>query len=99
MTMHTGSVTGQARSMSIPSVGGQKQNQGSFAAMISAYTQQVNHDVKSASKAAAEVAMGKGGDTTETLLAVKKAGLSFQLMLATRNKLVEAYREVMRMQV
>ncbi|RMH51031.1 MAG: flagellar hook-basal body complex protein FliE [Zetaproteobacteria bacterium] len=99
MTMQTGSVTGQARSMPMPSVGGRKQNQGGFAAMIRAYTRQVNHDVKAASRAATEVAMGKGGDTTEVLLALQKASLSFQLMVATRNKLVEAYREVMRMQV
>jgi len=70
-----------------------------FASLISQYTQQVNHDIKHASKEAADVAMGKGGDSTEALLAMKKAGLSFQLMLASRNKLVEAYREVIRMQV
>ncbi|MDQ6964392.1 MAG: flagellar hook-basal body complex protein FliE [Mariprofundales bacterium] len=70
-----------------------------FASLISRYTQEVNHDIKSASKMAADVAMGKGGNSTEALLAMKKAGLSFQLMLASRNKLVEAYREVIRMQV
>jgi len=70
-----------------------------FASLISSYTKEVNHDIKAASKNAADVAMGKGGDTTEALLAMKKAGLSFQLMLASRNKLVDAYREVIRMQV
>ncbi len=95
--MQIGSIPSHG-SMPVPQVG-EKKNEGSFASLISAYTRQVNHDVKQASKAAADVALGKGGDTTEALLAVKKAGLSFQLMLATRNKLVEAYREVMRMQV
>ncbi len=85
--------------MPIPSTGGEQKQKTNFASLISQYTQHINHDVKSANAAAANLAEGKGGDTTETLLAVQKAGLSFQLMLASRNKLVEAYREVMRMQV
>jgi flagellar hook-basal body complex protein FliE len=33
------------------------------------------------------------------MIAVEKAQLSFQLMLQVRNKVVEAYQEIMRMQV
>ena len=32
------------------------------------------------------------------MLALQKADLSFQLMLQVRNKLVQAYRDIMRMQ-
>ncbi len=35
----------------------------------------------------------------ETMIAVEKAGLSFQMMLQVRNKIIAAYEEVMRMQV
>jgi len=83
----------------LPIPGNTTKDRGNFAAMIAQYTQHVNHDIKQASQASAALAEGKGGDTTETLLAVQKAGISFQLMLATRNKLVDAYREVLRMQV
>lgn len=41
------------------------------------------------------------GDLTDVhsaMLAVQKADLSFQLMLQVRNKLVQAYRDVMRLQ-
>ncbi len=70
-----------------------------FASMLKAYTNQVNHDVKAAAGSAEALASGEGGNTSETLLAIQKADLSFQMMMSVRNKLVEAYREVIRMQV
>ena len=39
------------------------------------------------------------GSMHEALIAMEKASLSFQTMVQVRNKIVEAYREVMRMQV
>jgi flagellar hook-basal body complex protein FliE len=42
------------------------------------------------------------GDTTDmhtAILAVQKADVSFQMMMAVRSKLIDAYREVMRMQM
>ncbi|MBF0320904.1 MAG: flagellar hook-basal body complex protein FliE [Nitrospirae bacterium] len=41
----------------------------------------------------------KGGDVNNAVLAMQKADMSFQLMLEVRNKLLNAYDEVMRMQV
>jgi len=70
-----------------------------FAAYLESYTQQVNAEMKIADRASEELAMGKRDDVAETLLAVQKADLSFQMMVSVRNKLVDAYREVMRMQV
>jgi len=79
------------------SAGGEK----NFATLLQAYTQQVNHDSKAAGKAAADLASGveTGKGTAETLLAIKQADLSFQMMMGVRNKLVDAYREIIRMQV
>jgi len=34
----------------------------------------------------------------ETMIALQKAGISFRLLLQARNKVMDAYREVMRMQ-
>jgi len=70
-----------------------------FATLLQAYTEQVNHDVKAAAKGAESLAAGESKNTSETLLAIKKADLSFQMMLGVRNKLVDAYREIIRMQV
>jgi flagellar hook-basal body complex protein FliE len=38
-------------------------------------------------------------DIHNTLIAVEKADLSFQLMMQIRNKIINAYEEIMRMQV
>jgi flagellar hook-basal body complex protein FliE len=35
----------------------------------------------------------------ETMIAMEKASISFQTMLTVRNKALEAYQEIMRMQV
>ncbi|MDX8407073.1 MAG: flagellar hook-basal body complex protein FliE [Mariprofundaceae bacterium] len=75
------------------------QKGGDFATLLKAYTEQMNVEHHQASKAAVDLATGKGGNTSEALLAIQKADLSFQMMLSVRNKLVDAYREVMRMQV
>jgi len=72
---------------------------GNFASLVRQYVQQMNQDSRAASKAGLELALGKNTHVTETLLAIRKADLSFQLMLGVRNKLVNAYKEIMRMQV
>lgn len=42
---------------------------------------------------------GEIKDVTEVMVAVEKADVSFQTMMAVRNKIVAAYEEIMRMQV
>ena len=42
---------------------------------------------------------GEVKDVTEAMVAVERADVSFQTMMAIRNKMVAAYEEVMRMQV
>jgi len=41
---------------------------------------------------------GNTGDVHDAMIAVQKADLSFQLMMQVRNKVVQAYQEVERMQ-
>ena len=41
---------------------------------------------------------GNDTDVHEAMIAVQKADLSFQLMLQVRNKVVQAYQEIERMQ-
>jgi flagellar hook-basal body complex protein FliE len=42
---------------------------------------------------------GKSKNIHETMLAIQKADLSLKTMMQVRNKILEAYKEVMRMQV
>lgn len=44
------------------------------------------------------VSEGKG-DLQDTMIALEKADVSFRLMMQIRNKVLEAYQEIMRMQV
>jgi len=45
------------------------------------------------------VARGENMNIHQAIIAGEKAGLSFQLMMQVRNKLLDAYQEVSRMQV
>ncbi len=59
----------------------------------------VNGLQREAEKAGAAIAAGDKVDMTQTLVTVEKANISFQFALQIRNKLLEAYQEIMRMQV
>jgi flagellar hook-basal body complex protein FliE len=44
--------------------------------------------------------VGEGkGDLQDTMIALEKADVSFKLMMQIRNKVLDAYQEIMRMQV
>ena len=46
-----------------------------------------------------KLATGESKNLHEVMLAVEKSGISFQFLTQVRNKALEAYQEVMRMQV
>jgi len=46
-----------------------------------------------------EMVAGKNKDVAGTMIAMEKADISLRLLMAMRNKAVNAYQEVMRMQV
>jgi flagellar hook-basal body complex protein FliE len=52
-----------------------------------------------ADKAVVNVETGNTGNLHEAIIALEKADISFRTMLQVRNKLIEAYQEIMRMQV
>lgn len=58
----------------------------------------VNDLQSEADNAIIKLHMGKGS-LHETLIAMEKASLSFQTIVQIRNKVVDAYQEIMRMQV
>jgi flagellar hook-basal body complex protein FliE len=41
---------------------------------------------------------GGGGDMNSVMIAVEKADVSFQLMMQVRNKIVNAYQDISKMQ-
>ncbi len=59
----------------------------------------VNDMQQQADQAIESLVTGEVKDIAQTMIAVEKANLSFELMTQIRNRIVEAYQEVMRMQV
>ena len=52
-----------------------------------------------ADQAVEALAAGRSADVHNTMIALQKADVSFQLLMQIRNKVVSAYETVMRMQI
>ena len=60
---------------------------------------QLNQQLKTAETNLEKLATGETNNLHEVMLSLEKAKTSFQLTLQVRNKLLEAYQEIMRMQI
>ena len=60
---------------------------------------QVNALQSAADEAIWRLAAGQADNLHEVMIAVERASIALELTIAIRNKLVEAYQEIMRMQV
>ena len=63
------------------------------------YVSEVNDLQVKAGESIENFATGKVENVHEVMIAMSKAEVSFKFMMETRNKLVDAYKEIMRMQV
>lgn len=70
-----------------------------FGAMVREVIGQVNDAQQHAADLAQRFARGEPVDEQTLVLAMERASLAFQLTLQVRNKVLEAYQEVMRLQV
>lgn len=71
----------------------------SFGDMLKSAISTVNELQKQSDKEIQKLMTGEAEDLHTTMIAVEKADLSFQMMMQVRNKIVQAYEEIMRMQV
>ncbi len=71
----------------------------SFGELVHEALAQLNRLQVEADQAATDLVAGEPVDLHDVMIAIEKANLGFQLALQVRNKLVEAYQEIMRMQV
>ena len=71
----------------------------SFAETLSALMKETDALQKSADKTLEDFSKGKVENLHDVMISMSKADLSFRMLLEVRNKLVEAYTEVMRTQV
>jgi flagellar hook-basal body complex protein FliE len=78
----------------------ESQNVGrSFSDFLGEMTHEVNAKQAAASDAVTGVLTGQNVPLHSAMLAVEEASVSFQLMVEVRNKLLESYQELMRMQI
>ncbi|HHT9126577.1 MAG TPA: flagellar hook-basal body complex protein FliE [Candidatus Brocadiia bacterium] len=71
----------------------------SFKDVLSNFISEVNTLQHKAGESIDNLATGKIEDLHEVMIAMSKAEVSFKFMIETRNKLLETYKEVMRMQM
>lgn len=71
----------------------------SFGAVLKDAIMDINSLQNDADKAIANVQLEDAGSIHDAMIALEKAGISFQVMMQVRNKILDAYQEVMRMQV
>jgi flagellar hook-basal body complex protein FliE len=70
-----------------------------FGQVLKESIDEVNRLQGVANKAIEDLTAGRTKNIHETMIALEKAEISFKLMLRVRNKILEAYNEVMRMGV
>ncbi|MDX8365060.1 flagellar hook-basal body complex protein FliE [Cytobacillus sp. IB215665] len=75
------------------------QAQQSFATMLNDAINQVNESQVASDKAIESLVNGEDVDLHNVMITAQKASITLQTTLEIRNKAVEAYQEIMRMQV
>ena len=102
--LNTGQTTKEINTVEQPNVpqapfGGVADTQKSFADSLKEAVNQVNTAQKESDHKMQELATGKTQNIHETMIAAEKADIALRMMVQVRNKMIEAYQEIMKMQV
>jgi flagellar hook-basal body complex protein FliE len=71
----------------------------SFGEMLKNTLSEVNREQNSADEAVKNLATGRDKDIHHTMIEMEKASVSLNLVMQVRNKVLDAYQEIMRMSV
>lgn len=77
----------------------EKQGGTGFKETFGNFVNEVNDLQIKAGESVENFATGKVENVHEVMIAMSKAEVSFKFMMETRNKLIDAYKEIIRMQV
>ncbi len=95
-----------AQSSGASSLDSQKENAGgaqqaaeTFGRLLAQAVEDLNRVNAQANEAMARLAAGEPVELHDVMIAMEQADLSLRLALQVRNKLIEAYQEIQRMQV
>jgi flagellar hook-basal body complex protein FliE len=82
-----------------PDAGGAGNAASAFSKLLSDAVQNIDGLQKTADANVQKLATGQPVDLHDVTISMEQANLTFQLGMQVRNKLIDAYQEVMRMQV
>ena len=94
-------VSGSIRPVSGPPAAPQAQadKKSGFSNVLQNYVKGVSQGQQGSAVAIRDLVSGKTDDILPAVQAVAKADLSFKLLIGVRNKVIEAYKQTMNMQV
>ena len=75
------------------------ETQQSFADTLKTAIGNVNELQKTSDKAAQDLATGRTDNVADVMIATEKADIALRVMVQVRNKIIDAYQEIMKMQV
>jgi len=70
-----------------------------FGGMLDKFVNEVNSKQLDSTQAVNDLLAGKEIPLHQVMITMQEAGVAFQLMVEVRNKLLEGYQELMRMQI
>jgi flagellar hook-basal body complex protein FliE len=98
--LNTGSIEGKSFSAAQSETFGSSEVTGkSFADTLKEAVATVNALQKNADVQAQNLATGRTDNVADVMIASEKADIALKLMVQVRNKIIDAYQEIMRMQV
>lgn len=71
----------------------------SFANLLNRAVNSVDQNIRASEQSVQDFAAGKTENVHDIMISMQRAQLSFQLMVEIRNKAIEAYQEISRMQI
>lgn len=89
----------EGNSSSIGGVGKAADGGESFADTLKKAVDGVNQLQKSSDKAMADLATGRTDNVADVMITAEKADIAMRVMVQVRNKVIDAYSEIMKMQV
>ncbi len=72
---------------------------GSFLGILQNSVGQVNQMLNEADRKSVDLASGKSDNIHDVMISVEKAEAALKMMMQTRNKALEAYHEILKMQL
>lgn len=86
---------------SITGISGKNDSVGgaNFADTLKTAIDKVNDLQKAADKGAQDLATGRTDNVADVMIAAEKADIALRVMVQVRNKVIDAYNEIMKMQV